>query len=240
MRNSETSDLQPVNPTSELRYELKLAIHPQRLASARSWLRLHPEGFHQAHPPRVVNNLYFDTWQMSSFHANLAGDEIRQKLRLRWYGSAAQTHIVNPVLEMKLKRNMLGDKKRQNLTCTLDMTQLYSAILPKIRQASNSEWQHWLQIATQPIMMNHYRREYYESNDQQIRATIDYAQMAYDQRASTRPNMSRPVTMEKFVIIEIKAPPACGDRLQAAMGPFPVSRTRSSKYVNGTLTSGLI
>ncbi len=70
MSKPDTPNPQPVHPISELRYDLKLAFHPQRLAAARSWLRLHPEGFHQAHPPRVVNNLYFDTWQMNSFHAN--------------------------------------------------------------------------------------------------------------------------------------------------------------------------
>jgi hypothetical protein len=53
-----------------LRYELKLVCEAPYLAQARSWLRLHPEGFRVAFPPRMVNSLYLDTPHLNSFNAN--------------------------------------------------------------------------------------------------------------------------------------------------------------------------
>jgi hypothetical protein len=54
--------------SSSLRYEFKLAGRGYSPAQARSWIMLHPEGFRVAYPSRVVNNLYLDTVDLSSFN----------------------------------------------------------------------------------------------------------------------------------------------------------------------------
>lgn len=209
---------------------------PQWLAQARTWIRLHPAGFRTTFPTRQVNNLYLDTPHLNSFNANQAGISTRQKLRLRWYGPADET-AVHPTLELKLKDNLLGDKKQQPLNCMVDWQRPYSEILALIRHAAGPEWQPWFDAATQPVLINQYQREYFATFDGAIRATLDYAPLAYDQRLAARPNRQRPLPPADLIVIELKATPAHSERLQAAMAHFPIPRSRNSKYVNGVVAA---
>jgi hypothetical protein len=218
-------------PTTGLRYELKLACDPHWLAQARSWIRLHPAGFVVAYPPRRVNSLYLDTPHLSSFDENLAGVSERQKLRLRWYGE--DVWGIEPVLELKQKRDLLGIKKQVRLSCKLDLTSSWREILGAIRTCVEPEWRVLLQAAEQPTLFNHYQREYYATPDGALRATLDYACTAYDQRLSLRPNLCIPLPIADRVVIELKAAPEHADRLQEAVAQFPVLRTRNSKYAGG-------
>ncbi len=229
--------------SSSLRYELKLSCDAAHLAQARIWIRLHPEGFRVAYPPRTVNNLYLDTPNLNSFNANLEGVADREKVRLRWYGvqeaasstSHLQTRISNPTLELKYKRNLLGGKQQQVLACELDWQQPYAHILATIQQTADSKWQQWLTSASQPTLINCYRREYYVTVDGAIRATLDYQQVVYDQRHVLRPNLHRPSLIPDLLVIELKTTPEHIERLQWAIGRFPIPRSRNSKYVNGVL-----
>jgi hypothetical protein len=224
-------------PTTGLRYELKLVCDPHRLAQARSWIRLHPAGFVVAYPPRRVNSLYLDTPHLSSFDENLTGVSERQKLRLRWYGESVRE--IEAVLELKQKRNLLGQKKRVQLSCKLDLTSPWREILGAVRACVESDWRVLLQTADQPTLFNHYQREYYAAPDGALRVTLDYACAAYDQRLSLRPNMRVPLPVADRVVIEIKAAVEQAEQLQEAVAQFPALRTRNSKYV-GSLQTALL
>jgi hypothetical protein len=224
-------------PTTGLRYELKLVCDPHRLVQARSWIRLHPAGFIVAYPPRRVNSLYLDTPHLSSFDENLAGVSERQKLRLRWYGEDVRE--IEPVLELKQKRDLLGCKRQVRLPCKLDLTSSWRKILGAVRACVEPEWRMVLQMTDQPILLNHYQREYYATPDGALRVTLDYACAAYDQRLSLRPNLRVPLPIADRVVIEIKAAPEHAERLQEAVAQFPVLRTRNSKYV-GSLQAALL
>lgn len=218
-------------PTTGLRYELKLVCDPHRLAQARSWIRLHPAGFVVAYPPRRVNSLYLDTLHLSSFDENLAGVSARQKLRLRWYGEDVRG--IEPVLELKQKRDLLGRKKQVRLPCKLDLTRSWPEILRAVRACIEPGWRVLLQTADRPALFNHYQREYCATPDGALRATLDYACAAYDQRLSLRPNLRVPLPIADRVVIELKAAPEHAQRLQEAVAQFPVLRTRNSKYAGG-------
>lgn len=218
---------------SKPRYELKMVCEGRWLANARTWIKLHPAAFREAYPPRIVNNLYLDTPHLSSFRTNLAGVSSRQKLRLRWYGLTDGQMTKEPVLELKTKENLLGNKKQQPLSCLIDWQRPYPDILQAIRSCAPAEWQQWLQAACQPTLINSYRREYYVSMDGDLRATLDYAQSGFDQRLGRRPNFTRRLPLADLVVIEMKAAPDCLDPLQAAMAFFPIPRSRNSKYING-------
>jgi hypothetical protein len=224
-------------PTTGLRYELKLVCDPHRLAQARSWIVLHPAGFAVAYPPRRVNSLYFDTPHLSSFDQNLAGVSERQKLRLRWYGESERE--IEPVLELKQKCDLLGNKKQARLPCQLDLTLSWREILGAVRACAEPEWRILLQTADQPTLFSHYQREYYATPDGALRVTLDYACAAYDQRLSLRPNLRVPLPIADRVVIEIKAAPEHAERLQEAVAQFPALRTRNSKYV-GSLQTALL
>lgn len=221
--------------SDDLRYEVKLVCDPHRLPQARSWIRLHPAGFIAAHPPRRVNSLYLDTPHLSGLNDNLAGLTVRQKLRLRWYGD--ETVHIQPYLELKQKRNLLGQKKRYLLPCQVDLTLPWKQILELIRANAGPDWQALLQTVNQPTLLNGYQREYYVTPDGAIRATLDFHQAAYDQRLSPRPNLRVRLPIADLVVIEIKAAQEQAERLQEIAARFPVHRSRNSKYASSLLTA---
>ena len=214
------------------RYELKLVCGPHLLPQARSWIRLHPEGFVVAYPPRRVNSVYLDTLHLSSFCENLAGVSQRQKLRLRWYGDEL-AHVVRPLLERKRKRNLLGTKEQMVLACELDLTSPWAEILATIRTTAGTDWRTLLQTVHHPTLLTSYRRDYYATPDGVVRVTLDYAQAAYDQRLSPRPNLRARIPIADNVVIEIKASPGQEERLQEVAARFPARRSRNSKYASG-------
>lgn len=224
-------------PSTE-RYELKIVITTAQLPAARHWLRLHPEGFRAAHPPRQVNNLYLDTPDLEGFNANLSGHSKRRKIRLRWYGPLEQQTIGEPVLELKRKDNMIGRKIRQPLDIELDLRWPFHRLLKEVRRAAGQEWSLLLQRATRPTLLNSYFRRYFVSPDGDVRMTLDSDLISYDQRLAVRPNQRRPNPSSDIAIIEIKAGLTHAQRLQEIMGHFPVARQRSSKYVSGLLQGG--
>jgi hypothetical protein len=219
--------------STDLRYELKLVCDAHRLPQARSWIRLHPAGFVVAYPPRRVNSLYLDTPHMSSFSENLAGVSARQKLRLRWYGDGVTD--VQPSLELKQKRNLLGRKKRALLRCKLDLASPWIEVLKVVRASAEPEWQALLQTVDQPTLLTSYQREYYVTPDGAIRITFDYAQAAYDQRLSPHPNLRLRLPIADRVVVEIKAAAEQAERLPEIAAQFPMQRSRNSKYAGGLL-----
>jgi hypothetical protein len=222
-------------PTADLRYEFKWVCDPYLLAQARSWIRLHPAGFVPTYPPRRVNSLYLDTPHLSSLEENLAGLSERHKLRLRWYGE--DPTVIEPLLELKQKRNLLGRKQQARLSCKLDLTSSWREILDRVSACADPEWQVRLQAAWQPTLLNHYQREYYATHDGALRVTLDYDPAAYDQRLSLRPNLRVPLPVTGSVVIEIKATPEQMERLQEAAAQFPAPRTRNSKYASSLLAA---
>jgi hypothetical protein len=224
----------PVAP-SEVRYEFKLPCDAPLLAQARSWIRLHPEGFRTAFPTRQVNNLYLDSPGLTNLAENLAGQAERRKLRLRWYGRMPSPPVVKATLELKIKHGSVGDKKRLPLHMPLALDRPYKQILADLRAEVPEDWLPWLLKASQPALINQYRRDYFVSPDGVIRCTLDYDQVFYDQRHSVRPNLTNLLIVDDQIVIEVKAPVELEERLEQAMDSFPIPRFRHSKYVDGLL-----
>jgi hypothetical protein len=222
--------------TTESRYEIKFACSAAHFHQARVWLRLHPEGFRVAYPPRHVNNIYLDTPHLDNLRANLMGVSRRQKLRLRWYGEATAL-VSQPMIEQKHKSNLLGSKKREMLNCVLDLEQPWVKILDVVRKVATPYWQPLLDMVNQPTILNRYRREYYITPDGALRATLDYAQAAYNQRLSRRPNRQAKLLLPDIVVIELKASAEHERRLQMSAAHFPVPRSRNSKYVHSLMAT---
>ncbi|MBN1313527.1 MAG: VTC domain-containing protein [Anaerolineae bacterium] len=226
---------QQADPEPDLRYEIKLVCARYRLSQARFWIRLHPAGFVVTYPPRQVNSLYLDTSHLRSLNDNLEGLSARRKLRLRWYGTSMED--IRPSLELKEKCNLLGRKKQALLPCKLDLALPWADTLKTIHAVAAPPWQVLLQTMNQPTLLNHYQREYYATQDGAIRVTLDYAQVAYDQRLTPRPNLRVQVPIADAVVIEIKTAAQSAERLQEVADWFPPSRSRNSKYVQGLLAA---
>ena len=216
------------------RYELKLVAPASWLPQLRSILHFHEEAFREQHPPRQVNSLYFDTAQLGAYQANLLGDTRRHKLRLRWYGKSFP--LVDGQLELKRKRNMMGDKKLFLLPQPIDLSAPWMQLRRVLLSATPTAWQMAINEATEAISVTQYWREYLVSADSQIRVTLDYKQRFFAQRGYFRPNLRYPSLHANNLVIELKCNPIFSDRLEALTGELPVRRARNSKYVNSITT----
>ena len=216
------------------RLELKMTCPETYLGQARAWVRLHPDLFVEAYPPRQVNNLYFDTPDLACLDANLVGVRDRAKLRLRWYG---RDHAAaRGALELKHKANQLGWKDICPVPGHMDLTCIsWADLLRHLKAHAQGEVALWLGVADRPVLINSYVREYYESGDRQVRVTIDHRQSAYDQLLYAAPNLSVQTHITDRVVVEVKADAALHRRVSRVLSSLPLHTDRNSKYVNGVM-----
>lgn len=218
------------------RYEIKMACDAMFLYQVRAWVRMHPEAFIVAYPPRQVNSLYFDTIDAGCLNDNLTGVSERAKLRLRWYG---QDHTrVSGHLELKSKVNQLGWKRRLPIEAMLDLTSIsWRALMQQIREGIPDDFVPWVSALRQPTLLTSYRREYYESADRLVRVTIDTDLAAYEQFMFPSPNLVHRAPVSDQIVIEVKADSTLHRRLSHVLSSFPLQVSRYSKYVSGVLDS---
>jgi hypothetical protein len=216
----------------EKRYEVKMTCSEMYLPDVRSWVRLHPEAFIEAYPPRQVNNLYFDTQELGGFVEHVNGASTRSKLRYRWYGE--DYAAIRGTLELKHKSNQLIWKEYCPIPITFDLTAISWADFTQVlRQHAQGTMSVWLSAQDRPTLLNSYWREYYESIDHQVRITIDYAQKAYEQITHVVPNLTVRAPSEGPVVIELKADPSLHRRVSNVLSLLPMQVERNSKYVTG-------
>jgi hypothetical protein len=220
-----------------MRMEIKIPLPVAKLPEVEAWIRVHPAHWRRAYPPRQVNNVYFETPDFDGLRANLWGLLDRAKLRMRWYGSdlarfdAAQ-------LELKSKRGTAGWKEMVVLNWPFDLrTQSWDQVRGAVVQAGHATAALWLGQSPVPVLINRYRRSYYETPDGEVRLTIDTDMRAFGQLARTHPNLDDRVSLEPQLVIELKAPadPNLARRLASILSQFPVRVDRFSKYVNALL-----
>jgi hypothetical protein len=217
-----------------LRYELKIPLESVPVYEIRKWVNLHPHGFRKTFPLRRVNNLYFDTIDYSNFQAHLDGYYERSKVRLRWYGEGNIFSTSN--LEIKSKFGNLGNKNTFLISEEIDLQfhthqEIFQTVmgqLPNNQAIMLSNYQ--------PVIINYYHREYFESIINGIRLTIDYDHFTFDQRSSIKPNLSFSEPFHNSPIIELKASKDKYKILSEVLSLFPASTNRFSKYMDGMLT----
>ncbi|MBN1889207.1 MAG: VTC domain-containing protein [Thermoflexales bacterium] len=219
----------------QARYEIKLVCPSDWLPQVESAVRLHPEGFRTAFPPRRVNNIYLDSWDAGSVTSNLSGVGERAKLRWRWYGPALSASAGQ--LELKRKRGLVGWKEVCVVAEALDLARPWPHVLDVLRQQADERFQVWLSQVSSPAIVNHYERSYYVSWDGQLRLTLDTRQIVYDQRFSRYPNLRYRAPLMDTLIVELKAGARLANRLSAALGALPFRPERNSKYINGFMAT---
>ena len=101
------------------RYEYKMVVENLILEEARNIILHNPVSFFERYPMRKVNNIYFDTNDLSNYYNSLSGISRRSKLRFRWYGEP--THSISGSLELKEKKGMLISKTLQNIDNRFDL-----------------------------------------------------------------------------------------------------------------------
>lgn len=221
------------------RNEVKIPVPSVLLADVEAWVRVHPCHWRRPYPPRQINNIYFDTPTYAGLNANLAGIGERAKLRLRWYGDRL-TFVADASLELKQKRGMIGWKEIVPLNVNLDLRCTgWRELVAGLEDAAGIAGQRWFSIYPVPVLINSYRRDYYDTPDGVVRLTVDRRLRAYGQRATGIPNLTLPASLADEIVIELKArTDAAGlQRLNDALSYFPPTVGRFSKYVQGVLAT---
>jgi hypothetical protein len=230
------ANLSAISAPVQGRYEIKLVCPAVVAPQVRALVHLHPEGFRVAYPPRWVNSVYFDSFDVEGVMDNLDGASERDKLRWRWYGP--DWPIERSHLELKRKRGMAGFKELCSIGAAFDPRQAtWHEALAFLRRHADDNFRVWLSQISCATILTRYEREYYASPDGEIRLTLDTRLSTLDQRFSRRPNLNRPSPPPGTMLIELKAEASQAQRLSQVINALPFRRERNSKYVNGFLVT---
>ncbi len=216
----------------ELRREIKFVSYDTGYHRILHWLKLNPAGFWSPYPDRTISNIYFDTLDMSAYAENLSGVASRSKVRYRWYGDTKDPCA--GTLEIKRKRNQFGWKLRYPIERAPyspghDWRQIRAALMDQLP----ADGRYWLQQAALPVLINRYRRRYFVSADQSIRATIDTNNTAWDQRSKRWPELGTTGRPSPVLIVEFKFGTECRDMVSDMLTGIPIRVSRCSKYMSG-------
>lgn len=216
----------------EFRYERKFLVD-QLQASQVQWLvKLHPSMFIEPYPPRYVNNLYLDTEDMENYYANVDGAGDRRKVRVRWYGDLFGP-VASPVLEVKIKRNLVGTKLQYNFAPFELDGRFCDAYFQGVLGASELPARVHAELRTMSVvLLNRYARRYYATRDGRYRVTLD-TQLTFYRVARQRNSFAHRQVDHTHLVVELKYGVAEEVGAGRVARFFPFEMTKSSKYVQG-------
>lgn len=234
--NSDFPDIEElhlINAKHNFRYERKFTVPTIfSIKEIEQVIKKNTHLFREVFHLRQVNNIYFDTVGMNDYHDNVLGVSDRKKIRIRWYGDTFGK-IRNPVLEIKIKKGLVGDKwsyKMKSFTLDNNFTneeiqnifknsELPLPILESVKMVV-------------PTLLNSYLRKYYLTTNNKFRVTLDYNLLYYkiDKRFN---NFNKKPKTDENKIVELKY--ALKDDTSSYMvsTQFPFRLNKNSKYVNG-------
>ncbi len=202
-----------------MRYERKYRIESSDYDNIYHELMSNPSGFRIAYPDRIVNSIYYDDIDYSAYNDNLLGIGHRVKYRVRWYGSSL-IQINKPILEKKIKKNLLGTKAYQQLQ-DFNLNERAPHLPETFTYPSNHLY---------PYILVRYHRTYLESIDGHLRATID-RNLEYISLLNGRLSPIR--QSDPGFILEIKYEEDCVEEARLCTSMIPYRLTKNSKYVSG-------
>ncbi len=202
-----------------MRYERKYRIESSDYDNIYHELMSNPCGFRIAYPDRIVNSIYYDDIDYSAYNDNLLGIGHRVKYRVRWYGSSL-TQITQPILEKKIKKNLLGTKVYQQLP-DFDLNEGAPLLPETFTYPSNHLY---------PYIIVRYHRIYLESIDGHLRATID---KDLEYISLLNGHLSPIRRADPGLILEIKYEEDRVEEARLCTSMIPYRLTKNSKYVSG-------
>jgi SPX domain protein involved in polyphosphate accumulation len=233
LQSGRPGEKSPASATSgRHRHERKFLIADLTEQEVRSIVRLHPALFREIYKQRWVNNIYFDSPFLHSYHDNVNGSPDRVKTRVRWYGELFG-RVEKPVLELKIKRGAVGRKELYAMPPFVFGTDFSSGKMLDGLEKSDLPDDVRLKLRSlSPALVNRYLRSYYVSADGIFRVTIDTKQLFL--RVHSGPNLFLHRRADDVsVILELKYDCDADTDAETITGRFPFRLTRSSKYVAG-------
>lgn len=190
--------------------------------------------FTEIYTRRTVNNIYLDDTNLSFYRQNVAGDECREKYRLRWYGDNF-SEIRDPTLEIKKKFGDVGDKvsfKLKNFALNirgLSLNEVYAKIMVEIKNTNNKSL--LLKMSNlAPTLYNSYERQYFLSHCENFRITSDYNMKFYSPQV--KDYLSSEMRLSD-TILELKYDRQHDDESRQLSQQINSRLSKNSKYVRG-------
>lgn len=216
----------------DYRYERKFRISGMCVMGVEQIVKNHQAYFKEIYNERDINNIYFDTQNLTHYYDNSFGKAQRKKYRIRWYGDLSGK-IENPILEIKIKEALLGTKKSFLLKpFSLNSNNLIQTVKKSIE---NSDLPGNIQeemLALGPTLLNRYKRKYFIEFSKKFRATIDTG-IEYYHISNGENSFKNKVSDRNSVILELKYKKEDNEKASAVTSQFPFRMTKNSKYVNG-------
>lgn len=212
----------------EYRFERKYPATRSDLELFYSWLIDEGADFVRAHPPRTVNNIYFETNDWANYSDNLAGISKRDKCRLPWYGSTLRLEALQ--FEVKCRQNSVGYKVVQQIAGDqCDLTRI-DTLYPSVRKVLRPDLRVKLDRSHLPVFFNRYRREYYAAGT--VRMTVDRS-LEYCEISGARDSLEPRVRGDLESVIEFKFGVTERPIVEHHLSRFPLRANRNSKYAIG-------
>ena len=224
--------LQSLFKAEKWRYERKYVIQNLSLEGVRTVLKLHPALFSEIYHERRVNNIYFDSMNLTNYFDNVDGKSQRLKVRIRWYEELFG-FVKEPILEIKIKNGLLGTKNSYQLTSlSVDEDMTIEHIHELFAQAEIPASLKFYLKSLSFSLLNSYQREYFLSANGRFRITIDSGLRFFN--LSPMGNIFLQETRNMAIIIlEMKYDQDAADLADPISTSFPFRMTKSSKYISG-------
>ena len=149
-----------------MRYERKYIYRDKNHYSIYS--NLYSLGFSKQYPLRMINSIYYDTFNFELFNSSEAGLCDRTKIRIRWYDNSKKEH-----LEYKIKEAELGKKIYLNQISNLNNLKKISIICPNYNNKSTRKIPASIYSIYHPNVAISYKRNYFLSACKKTRLTLD-------------------------------------------------------------------
>lgn len=214
------------------RYERKFFLQSMDRKSVENIILCHPAFFSEIYHERYVNNIYFDDLNFNNFEDNINGNLNRKKYRIRWYGEML-SEIKSPILELKARTGSVGTKESYVLNpFKLDKGICISHVIDLINNSNINPTVKFTLQDQIPVLLNRYRRRYYESYDKKFRITIDYDQSFYKIKTYNNEFLYSCKDSDS-IIVELKYNINSDSKAATVTNALPFRLTKSSKYARG-------
>lgn len=219
------------------RYERKFTVPDNFSLKTIEQSIKHNKGlFREAFHLRKVNNIYFDTAAYNDYFDNILGVSDRKKIRIRWYGETFG-RIKSPILEIKIKKGLIGDKWSFKLkSFMLDNNLNNDDTLQQVFIDSNLPLPILESVKMRtPTLLNSYSRKYFVSANKKFRVTLDFTLLYYKIEKQFN-NFNLQAASDENKIVELKYNLIDDREANSIATQFPFRLNKNSKYVNGINT----
>lgn len=214
------------------RFERKFVLENSSVPFAKMLIKTNVGVFSSIYEKRRVNNIYFDTPNLTSYYENHFGKSERTKIRVRWYGDIFGI-ISEPILEIKLKFGAAGKKKSYPLK-SFDLTKGFTRNdWYKVFQESKLPDMVRAELKRNvPTLLNSYEREYFQSFNKFFRFTLDYNLRFYNIKSLTSSFIEKSLP-ENTIILELKYDLKNDKQVKEITNSLPIRLGKFSKYIRG-------